>query len=268
MSGSDRNGSWNNQINYDRLVAKAASLREILANYEKENSVRRESYTATLEAQYRGKIDTILAHLQIARNYILQAKEKVVREETAVKINQEVLSSKNKEINDINLDRYQNKQIGSRNQLFLKQLVLQGSQRYAVVKKHFMEEKIELFDAYSVLKFKADALSDGLNILKDSGQHLIVHKKALQDNQEKLSKEEQHRKKYINDLVHEIAKHKKRRLENQVKLQHQKAKIFQLEKENFEEKEKIDSLKVLKSPRQRSFIRRLVSFFCIRSNID
>eukprot|EP00794_Sanderia_malayensis_P008839 gene8839-9786_t len=263
MSGSDRNGSWNKQINYDKRAEEAASLREILAKYEAEKSVRRESYTATLEAQYRGQIDTISAHLQIARKYILQAKEKVVREESIVKMKQEVLSSKNKEINDINLERYLNKQVVSKNLLFLKQLVLQGSQRYAVVRKHFMEEKIQLFDVYSGLKSKADALAEDLNILKDGGQHLIVHEKALQDDQERLSKEEQDSKIYMNHLVDEIARYKKRILENRVKLQHQKAKIFQLEKENFEEQEKIDLLKVPKSPRQRSLVRRIVSFISL-----
>eukprot|EP00794_Sanderia_malayensis_P009798 gene9798-10802_t len=108
-----------------------------------------------------------------------------------IKVKQGVLWTKNNAIHDIYVEKFQNKQVGSKNLLFLKQLVLQGSQRYAVLRKIFIAEKIELFDVYSGLESKANALADKWKVLKDDGQRLIVEEKALQDDQEQLSKEEQ-----------------------------------------------------------------------------
>eukprot|EP00794_Sanderia_malayensis_P015299 gene15299-16876_t len=262
MSGSYPNGSSNNQINYDRLVEKAASLRQTLANYEAKKSVRRESYTATLEAKYRGQINTILAHLEIARKYILQTKEKVVAEESTLKEKQQVLLEKNKEICDINTERFQNNQVGLKNQIFLKQLLLQGSQRYTVQRKLFMAKKMELMEEFLRLKSKANALGDKLQMLKDDRLRVIVQEKTLREDKEMLFKEDLERRKYKKHLVDQIAEYKKKRADNCVKLQHQKEKIFELEKENFERQEQIHALRAPRPPRQRSFLRRIVSFFC------
>eukprot|EP00794_Sanderia_malayensis_P015442 gene15442-17020_t len=268
MSGSYPNGSSNNQVNYDRLVEKAASLRQTLADYQTGKSVRRQSYTATLEAKYRGQINTILARLEIARKYILQTKEKVVAEESTLKEKQRALWEKNKEICDINTERFQNNQVGLKNQIFLKQLLLQGSQRYTVQRKLFMAKKMELFEEFLGRKSKANALGEKLQMLKDGRLRVIVQEKALREEKDKLFKEDQERRKYKNHLVDEIEKCKKRKADNCIKLQHQKEMIFELQKENFERQEQINSLRLSRSPRQRSIIRRIVSFFCLRSNVD
>eukprot|EP00794_Sanderia_malayensis_P005953 gene5953-6644_t len=239
MSGFDPNGSSNNQMNYDRLAEKAASLRQTLADYETWKS-----------AQYRGRINGILAHLEVSRKYILQAKEKVVREELMVKEKQGVLWTKGKQIYDINVERFLNRQVGLKNLLFLKQMVLQGSKRYAVHRRFFMPEKMELFQVFSGLKSKANDLADMLTLLKDKGKPLVAEERVLQEKKEMLLKKDQERKAYKSDQVDQIALRKKRRVENCVKLETPKEKIVELEKESFELQEHIDSLRVPKSPRQ------------------
>eukprot|EP00794_Sanderia_malayensis_P020580 gene20580-22606_t len=237
-------------MNYDRLVEKAASLRQTLAGYQTGMFVRRDSYIATLEAQYRGRINTLLAHLEIAGKYILQAKEISVREESMVKEKQSVLWVKNKEIHDVNVERFQNKQVGLKNLFFLKQLVLQGSDRHAVHRRFFMAEKMELFQVFSGFKSKANDVADRLTLLKDEGKPLVAEERVLQEKKEMLLKKDQERKAYKSYLVDQIAMRKKRRVENCVKLETQKEKIVELKKESFQLQEHIDSPNKPRAPRR------------------
>eukprot|EP00794_Sanderia_malayensis_P005952 gene5952-6643_t len=201
-------------------------------------------------AQYRGRINGILAHLDIARKYILQAKEKAVREELMLKEKKQgVLWTKGKQIYDINVERFLSRQVGLKNLLFLKQMVLPGSQRYALHRRFFMEENMELFQVFSGLKSKANDLADMLTLLKDEGKPLVAEEKVLQENEKILLKKDQERKAYKSDQVDQIALRKKRRVENCVKLETPKEKIVELEKESFD-LQHIDSLRVPKSPRQ------------------
>eukprot|EP00794_Sanderia_malayensis_P015423 gene15423-16996_t len=95
-------------------------------------------------------------------------------------------------------------------------------------------KKMELFEEFLGRKSKANAFGDKLQMLKDDGLRVIVQEKALREEKDKLFKEDLERRKYKNHLVDEIEKCKKRKADNCIKLQHQKEKIFELQKENFE----------------------------------
>ncbi len=205
--------------------------------------------------------------MQIAKKYISQGEESLFDEETKLRRKINLFEAEKQEINDIKFDRQQMQWVSAKTQLYLKQLIFQGGQKYKIYKQMCMAEKKGLFQEFTVISNEKDEILKKLNMMKVENENLKAQKSELKDKLVILSEENTQANEDKDLLEEENAKYKEKNDEKSEILKEQKNKIYMLNEERFELNEQLNQIKKPKIPKK-SWRRRFLSFFCIRSNVD